>query len=72
MNLSELLHKRILIAEKTNNFNGKTTVEEIKILEVSPSGNWVKVQNMNGNKYWKHYSDIVPIEVLESVNKSHE
>jgi hypothetical protein len=67
MNLSELLHKRVLVAEKERGYNSKQTVEEIKILEISPSGNWVKTQNMNGNKYWKHSSDIVPMEVLASL-----
>lgn len=67
MNLKELLHKRILVSEKTNSYNSASIVTELKILEVSPSGNWVKVQNMNGNKYWKHVSDVVPIEILESI-----
>jgi len=67
MNLSELLHKRVLVAEKERGYNSKQTVEEIKILEISPSGNWVKIQNMNGNKFWKHSSDIVPMEVLTSL-----
>jgi hypothetical protein len=67
MNISELLYKRVLVAEKERSYNSKQTVEEIKILEISPSGDWVKIQNMNGNKYWKHSSDIVPIEILASI-----
>lgn len=68
MNIHELLHKRILVSEKERGYSSKQTLEEIKILEISPSGNWVKIQNMNGNKYWKHSSDIVPIEVLSSLD----
>lgn len=68
MTILDLLHKRILVTEKSNGYNSKTTVEEIKILEISPSGNWVKIQNMNGQKYWKNYSDINPIEVLNSID----
>lgn len=68
MNISDLLHKRILIVEKSNNYQQKQTVEEIKILEISPSGKWVKIQNMNGNKFWKSVADITPIEVLAGIN----
>lgn len=68
MDITKLLHKRVLVAEKLQGFNSKSTVEEIKILEISPSGIWIKIQNMNGNKYWKNYSDINPIEVLNCLD----
>lgn len=63
MRIFDLLYKRILVAERTG-YASTQKVEEIKILEISPSGNWVKIQNMNGNKFWKSVSDITPIEVL--------
>jgi len=69
MHISELLHKRILVAEKEHGYGTSKIVKEIKILEVSPSGNWVKVMNDHGNKYWVHYSAITPIEVLAAINK---
>lgn len=69
MKLDDLLHHRILIAEKTNSFSSESKVVEIKILEISPSKEWVKIQNMNGNKFWKHYSDINPIEVLKRIER---
>ena len=69
MKILDLLHKRVLVAEKSGYSNSNKTVKEIKILEVSPSGNWVKIQNDHGQKYWLHSSDIVPIEVLESLEK---
>jgi hypothetical protein len=72
--LNNIRNNAISVLELTKGFtpeqrgyNSKQTVEEIKILEISPSGNWVKTQNMNGNKYWKHSSDIVPMEVLASL-----
>lgn len=68
MTIFDLLHKRVLVAEKSTGYNSKNVVEEIKILEISPSGLWVKIQNMNGNKFWKMSSDIVPIEVLAHLN----
>jgi len=69
MEITELLHKRILVAITGNRYfsSQKSTVEEIKILEVSPSENWIKIQNMNGNKFWKNADDIKPVEVLESI-----
>jgi len=69
MNIIDLLHKRVLVAEKEHSYRSEKTVKEIKILEISPSGNWIKIMNDNGNKFWKHYSDITPIEVLAAVNK---
>lgn len=69
MNLSELLHKRILIATKERSY-GEQTVSEFLILEISPSQNWIKVQDMNGRKYWKHSSTVTPIEVLLVLEKS--
>ena len=67
MNLNELLHKRILVVEKERGYSSNQTIVELKILELSPTGNFIKIQNMNGNKYWKHSSDIVPIEILSSL-----
>ena len=68
MTIQKLLHKRILVAEKGHSYSGEKIVKEIKILEISPSLNWIKIMNDNGNKYWKHYSDIVPVEVLAMIN----
>jgi len=68
MNVTELLHKRVLVTEKERGYSSSSKVEEIKILEISPSGTWIKIQNMNGNKFWKHYSDITPVEVLSNLD----
>ena len=72
MNILDLLHKRVLVAEKSGYSNSSKTVKEIKILEISPSNNWVKIQNDNGQKYWLHSSDINPIEVLASIEKPNQ
>ena len=66
-NLKDLLFKRILVAQKERGYSQVQTIEELKILEISPTGRFVKIQNMNGNKFWKHSSDIIPIEVLLSL-----
>lgn len=65
MNITELLGKRVLITEKEG-YRG-TKVSEIKILEISPSGNWVKLMNMYGNKYWKPVQDLALVEVLKDL-----
>lgn len=64
-NISDLLHKRILVAEKTGRYNESQTLEELKILEISPSEKYIKIQNMNGQKFWKLSVDIKPIEILK-------
>lgn len=62
MVITELLNKRVLISKKEG--YGNPTVEEVKVLEVSPSGNWVKLMNINGNKYWRPVVNIALIETL--------
>ena len=69
MQFKDLLHKRILVSRKARSYGTEQIVEELKILEIAPSGNWIKVMDMNARKYWKHYSDITPIEVLAMVEK---
>jgi len=68
-NIQDLLHKRILVATKDTGYRQSSTVEEVKILEISPSGNWIKIQNQNGAKIWKSAADVVPIEILNPTDK---
>ncbi|MDD4527751.1 MAG: hypothetical protein PHF25_06950 [Candidatus Margulisbacteria bacterium] len=68
MNLNELVGKRVLVSEKPYGFSQQSrTVKELKVLELAPTGNWVKVMNDDGRKYWLHYSDINVIEVLSGL-----
>ena len=62
MNITELLYKRVLITEKAG-YTGNR-IEEVKILEIAPSENWVKLMNMHGKKYWKPITELSLIEVL--------
>lgn len=66
MTVSELIGKRVLV--KGQHY-GKTIVEEFKIIEISPSTEWIKVQNQYGNKYWKSKNDIFVVEVLLTIEK---
>jgi hypothetical protein len=67
---ADLLFKRILVVVKEDSYRSSNSkIEELKILEISPSGKWVKVQNQYGNKFWKSSSDITPVEVLPNLTK---
>jgi transcriptional regulator of NAD metabolism len=67
MGLNELLYKRVLISDKEADFNlsGKI-VKEIQILEISPSGNFVKILNENGTRNWLHCNEFCLVEVLSN------
>ena len=63
MNISDVLHKRCLLKLGTGRWIGQE-VTEYRILEISPSGTWVKLMNLNGNKFWRSVSDVAFIEEL--------
>jgi hypothetical protein len=44
----------------------------VKILEVSPSEKWLKIQDCDGRKYWKAVSAVQFVETLAHVEKSKE
>ena len=70
MKATDFLHKRILVSVKERGtYTHNNSVEEIKILEVSPSENWIKVQDKDGRKYWKLWGDLVIAEVLNNIPK---
>lgn len=59
----ELIGKRCLLRVTTGSYLEKG-VTEYRIVEISPSGNWVKLQNIYGNKYWKAICDVLFVEEL--------
>lgn len=68
--LKNLLHQRILCGEKGGYHNSSTVfAQEYKVLEISPSNEWIKLQNLDGRKYWKRTAEIVLLEVLEIIQK---
>jgi len=72
MTLKELVGKRCLLRladEKWRASNGDSNVDEYKILEVSNSQNWVRIQNVNGRKFWKAASNVAFIEQLVQFEK---
>ena len=66
--MEHLIGKRILVA-KSGGYRSEQTIEEFKILEISPSKQWVKIMDDCGRKYWKSYSSVTPIEILVDKEK---
>lgn len=65
MNIRDLIGQRLLIKRSGHEYGSREgDVEEIKILEVSPSGEWAKVMNQNGQKFWRLRSGIAVVEAL--------
>lgn len=69
--LKDLLYRRILLGEKNRGYHNPTKIfaEEYKVLEISPSNQWVKLQNLFGKKFWKPVADCVLLEVLNVYDK---
>ena len=73
INVRDLIGKRCLMKQHssgTNNWYNDKGITEYKILEVSPSGLWVKLINMNGNKFWELLSGIQLIEILQDLTST--
>ena len=66
MAIIELVGKRVLLKVGVGSFRG-SDVTEYRILEVSPSGVWVKLMNLNGHKFWKPLADIAFVEELREI-----
>ena len=67
MNITELLGKRVLLKLGTAAYS-RAEVTEYKILEISPSCNWVKLQNIYGNKFWRSLQEVAFIEELRELS----
>lgn len=65
MNIQELINKRCLIAVDQGYVN--KDIQEMKILEVSPSNQWVKLQNIHGTKFWKPVVKVSLVETLKDL-----
>lgn len=59
-----MVGKRCLLKVKNARFHLDVDVSEYRVLEASPSGNWVRLQNANGNKFWRVVSDVAFVEEL--------
>jgi len=66
MVITELLGERCLLKVGKTLYRD-SEVQEYKILEVSPSGQWVKLMTIHGTKFWKPVVEVSLVEVLKSL-----
>ena len=64
MNINDYVGKRCLLKLS---IKYASPIDEYKILEISPSGNWIKVMNLYGHKFWKAITDISFVEELKDL-----
>ena len=69
MNILNLIGERVLLKIKGRYGWQNDDVTEYKVLEVSPSGNWVKLMSIYGNKFWKPLAEVSYIEKLVKLVK---
>jgi hypothetical protein len=62
--VTTLVGKRILATLDATTF-GRRCPEEYRVLEVSPSGNFVRLQNAHGNKFWRMAGEVAVLEELK-------
>lgn len=60
-----LVGKRVL-AKVANDYRSKHP-EEYRVREVSPTGHWVKLQNIHGTQFWKPVNEFLLVEELREV-----
>lgn len=71
MNIQVLVGKRCLL-KVPRGIYGVDRIEEYRILEISPSGNWVKLMNLYGNKFWQAITDVSYVEELRDLKAERE
>ncbi len=70
MNINDYINSRVLLnLSNQTRWSSPSTVSEYKVLEVSPSGNWVKLMDLNGKRFWCTVSSISFVEALKSFDK---
>ena len=70
MDIRDLIGKRCLVTTEQRYSN--SGVREVKVLEVSPSGQWVKTQDHNGQKTWQATTSLSLVEILIDLRGSRE
>ena len=63
MFIGDLIGKRCLLRVSTSRY-GSPDVTEYKVLELSANGNWVKLANLHGNRFWKPVADVAFVDML--------
>ena len=65
---ADLVGSRVLVVSKNGRY-GEATVEERRVLELSPSGQWVRLMDQHGRKYWTRAAELQIIEVLATTTE---
>jgi hypothetical protein len=71
MTAAELVGKRALVKLNTATWSGAGgTLEEVRVLEVSPSGNFVRLMTAFGRKVWRPCLEVAVLEELKTLEPS--
>lgn len=63
--VTDLINQRVLVVLKKPGWNQYGECEEVRVLELSPLREWVKLQrNATGQKVWHRLEDVKWIEQL--------
>lgn len=64
--------KRLLVNKRSSYGSISGDLHEVTIKEVSPSGVYVKMVNMNGTQFWEKAQNLVVVETLaDKMNRSY-
>ncbi len=66
---NDLIGKRCLLKINKNRYYKPSNIEEFKIIEISPSQNFIKLLSIYGNKFWTPIAETSLIEVLKDLEK---
>lgn len=69
MKLKELIGKRALLQLDVRNSYNSKLVQEFRIIEISPSQNYIKLMNLDGFKMWKETGNVTLVETLADLEK---
>ena len=60
------LHRRMLVQIRTDRFTplGPSYAQEVTVIEISPSANFVKLRDDNGRRFWVQTGALVVYETL--------
>lgn len=62
--ITEYVGRRVLMSLKQGPWGHSVAYDEMRVLEVSPSGNFVRLMNTFGRKFWRPVVDCALIEAL--------
>ncbi len=69
--ITEHLHQRLLLTSHRGYWpNYGQQISAFYVLEFSPSGSFVRLQNEYGNKFWKPVTDVAVVEVLKNIERN--